>query len=63
MTVPDAGARIRHPERAPLTVDLDITHVIPEVRLGKRATRISCRILATRGDLEDLIRLFIIDLL
>ena len=57
------GARIRHPQGEPLVVDIEVRHVtrvtLPD---GKRATRIGCRILATPGDLEELIRLFIIDL-
>jgi hypothetical protein len=44
-------------------VDIEVRHVtrvtLPD---GKRATRIGCRILAAPGDLEELIRLFIIDL-
>jgi c-di-GMP-binding flagellar brake protein YcgR len=57
------GARVRHPHREPLVVDIEVRHVtritLPD---GKRATRIGCRILAGPGDLEELIRLFIIDL-
>ena len=57
------GARIRHPHREALTVDIEVRHVtrvtLPD---GKRATRIGCRILAAPSDLEELIRLFIIDL-
>lgn len=57
------GARIRHPNREPLVVDIEVRHVtrvtLPD---GRRATRIGCRILAASRELEDLIRLFIIDL-
>ena len=57
------GARIKHPHREPLTVDIEVRHVtritLPD---GKRATRIGCRLLATPSELEELIRLFIIDL-
>ena len=57
------GARIRYPNREPLVVDIEVRHVtrvaLPE---GRRATRIGCRILAASSELEDLIRLFIIDL-
>lgn len=57
------GARIRHPQGEPLVVDIEVRHVtrvtLPD---GKRATRIGCRILTTPSDLEELIRLFIIDL-
>jgi c-di-GMP-binding flagellar brake protein YcgR len=58
------AARISHPMREPLEVDLEIVHVTP-VALpdGRRATRIGCRILCSPGDLEELIRLFVIDLL
>jgi c-di-GMP-binding flagellar brake protein YcgR len=57
------GARIRHPSREPLVVDIEVRHVT-RVALadGRRATRIGCRILAASRELEDLIRLFIIDL-
>lgn len=57
------GARIRHPEREPLVVDVEVRHVhsvtLPD---GRRATRIGCRIVGAPEDLEELIRLFIIDL-
>jgi c-di-GMP-binding flagellar brake protein YcgR len=57
------GARVRHPQREPIYVDIEVRHVtrvtLPD---GKRATRIGCRILAAPSDLEELIRLFIIDL-
>lgn len=57
------GARVRHPQRESLVVDIEVRHVtrvtLPD---GKRATRIGCRILAAPSDLEELIRLFIIDL-
>ena len=58
------AARIRHPQSEPIEVDLEIAHVSP-VRLpdGKPATRIGCRILTSPGQLEELIRLFVIDLL
>jgi c-di-GMP-binding flagellar brake protein YcgR len=57
------GARIRHPQREPLVVDIEVRHV-HSVTLaeGKRATRIGCRIVGAPADLEELIRLFIIDL-
>jgi c-di-GMP-binding flagellar brake protein YcgR len=57
------GARIRHPGREPLVVDIEVRHVtrvaLPD---GRRATRIGCRIVAAPAALEELIRLFIIDL-
>lgn len=56
-------ARIRHPQREPLVVDIEVRHVARiSVADGRRATRIGCRILAAPADLEELIRLFIIDL-
>jgi flagellar brake protein len=57
------GVRIRHPQREPLLVDIEVSNVL-RVSLpdGKRATRIGCRIAAAPQDLEELIRLFIIDL-
>jgi len=57
------GVRIRHPEREPLVVDVEVRHV-HSITLadGRRATRIGCRIVGAPQDLEELIRLFIIDL-
>jgi c-di-GMP-binding flagellar brake protein YcgR len=57
------NAIIRHPEIVPFYVDLEVRHV-SRVTLasGERASRIGCRILSARNVLEDLIRLFIIDL-
>ena len=56
-------ARIRHPQHTPIEVDLDVRHVT-RVTLpnGKRATRIGCQIVSSPQQLEELIRLFIIDL-
>jgi len=60
-------ARIRHqgghPQHKPIEVDLEIRHVT-RVRLanGTRASRVGCRIVSSAADLEELIRLFIIDL-
>jgi c-di-GMP-binding flagellar brake protein YcgR len=56
-------ARIRHPQHAPIEVDLEIRNVT-QVRLanGERASRVGCRIVSSPADLEELIRLFIIDL-
>jgi c-di-GMP-binding flagellar brake protein YcgR len=57
------GARIRHPRGEPVTVDIEVRHVarvmLPD---GKRASRVGCRILTGPKELEELIRLFIIDL-
>ena len=57
-------ARIRHPQREPLYVDLEVCYVT-RVTLanGERASRIGCKILSSPEVLEELIRLFIIDLL
>jgi c-di-GMP-binding flagellar brake protein YcgR len=56
-------ARIRHPQHEPIFVDLEVRYV-SRVTLanGERASRIGCKILSTSEDLEELIRLFIIDL-
>lgn len=56
-------ARIQHPQHPPIEVDLEIRHVT-RVRLpsGERASRVGCRIVSSPAELEDLIRLFIIDL-
>jgi c-di-GMP-binding flagellar brake protein YcgR len=56
--------RIRHPQREPLVVDLEVRYV-SRITLanGERASRIGCKILSSHEDLEELIRLFIIDLL
>jgi hypothetical protein len=56
-------ARIRHPDRPPIEVDLDVRYVT-RVKLpsGHRAMRIGCKILSSPQGLEELIRLFIIDL-
>jgi c-di-GMP-binding flagellar brake protein YcgR len=57
------GVRIRHGEREPLVVDIEVDQVIQAVPLnGKRATRIGCRIVADREQMEKIVRLFIIDL-
>lgn len=57
------GARIRHPRGEPVLVDIEVRHVsrvmLPD---GKRASRIGCRIVAAPAAMEELIRLFIIDL-
>ena len=57
------GARIRHPQHQPIEVDLEVRYV-SHVRLpsGERATRIGCKIVSSPQNLEELIRLFIIDL-
>jgi len=57
------GARVRHGERESMVVDLEVDKVVQAVLPdGKRATRIGCRIVAEREQLEKIIRLFIIDL-
>ena len=57
------GARIRHPQHEPIQVDLEVRYVT-HVRQpnGERATRIGCKIVSSPQNLEELIRLFIIDL-
>ena len=56
-------ARIRHPLRDPIEVDLEVRYVT-RVTLpsGERASRIGCKIVSSPQDLEELIRFFIIDL-
>jgi c-di-GMP-binding flagellar brake protein YcgR len=57
------SARIRHAEADALLVDLEVRHTargtFPN---GRPATRLGCKVLASREVLEELIRLFIIDL-
>jgi c-di-GMP-binding flagellar brake protein YcgR len=57
------NARIRHPEREPFYVDFDVRYVT-RVTLpnGERASRVGCQVVGSREVLEELIRLFIIDL-
>jgi c-di-GMP-binding flagellar brake protein YcgR len=56
-------ARIRHPHVETFSVDLDVRNV-SRVTLanGERASRIGCQVAGSREVLEELIRLFIIDL-
>ena len=56
-------ARIRHPQHEPIEVDLEVRYV-SRVKLpnGQRASRIGCKILSPPAELEELIRLFVIDL-
>jgi c-di-GMP-binding flagellar brake protein YcgR len=56
-------ARIRHPQHPPIEVDLEVRHVT-RVTLadGRRASRIGCQIVGSPQQLEELIRLFIVDL-
>jgi hypothetical protein len=57
------GARLRPSERESLTVDLEVDRVVQAILPdGKRATRIGCRIMTGREELEKIIRLFIVDL-
>jgi c-di-GMP-binding flagellar brake protein YcgR len=56
-------ARVRPGERDSLVVDIDVDKVVQAVLPdGKRATRIGCRIVAEREQLEKMIRLFVVDL-
>jgi c-di-GMP-binding flagellar brake protein YcgR len=57
------GARIRHPQHEPIEVDLEVRYV-KRVKQpnGDQASRIGCKILSSPDNLEELIRLFIIDL-
>ncbi|HZM36176.1 MAG TPA: flagellar regulator YcgR PilZN domain-containing protein [Burkholderiales bacterium] len=56
-------ARIRHPRVEPFEVDFEVRNV-SRVALpnGERASRIGCKVVGSRETLEQLIRLFIIDL-
>jgi c-di-GMP-binding flagellar brake protein YcgR len=56
-------ARIRHPQCEPFFVDLEVRYVT-RVTLpnGQRASRVGCQVVGSREVLEDLIRLFIIDI-
>jgi len=56
------NARIRDVGREPLVVDVQVDQVNHVMHNGKRATRLGCRILADREQMEKIIRLFIIDL-
>ncbi len=58
------SARLRPSEReSPLMVDLHVDKVVQAMLPdGKRATRIGCRIMTGREELEKIIRLFIVDL-
>lgn len=57
------GARVRHAQAEPFLVDLEVRDAsritLPD---GRLASRFGCKLLASREVLEDLIRLFIIDL-
>ena len=57
------SARIRHAQAEPFLVDLEVRQItriaLPD---GRPASRVGCKLLASREVLEDLIRLFIIDL-
>ena len=56
-------ARIRHPQREPFEVDLEVRHVARVVLPnGERASRIGCTVVGSRETLENLIRLFVIDI-
>ncbi|MGH6886472.1 MAG: hypothetical protein ACREGK_10415, partial [Geminicoccales bacterium] len=56
-------ARISHPQCTPFLVDFEVRYVT-RVTLpnGERASRIGCQVVGSREVLEELIRLFIIDL-
>jgi c-di-GMP-binding flagellar brake protein YcgR len=56
-------ARIWHPQVEPFHVDLEVRHVTrATLANGQRVSRIGCKVLGSRDVLEELIRLFIIDL-
>ena len=56
-------ARIRHAQAEPFLVDLEVRHVTRQaLPNGKLVSRVGCRVVGTRETLEQLVRLFIIDL-
>jgi len=56
-------SRIWHPQVEPFYVDLEVRHVTrATLANGQRVSRVGCKVLGSREVLEDLIRLFIIDL-
>jgi c-di-GMP-binding flagellar brake protein YcgR len=56
-------ARIRHPQSKPFLVDFEVRNVSRVILPGGgRASRVGCRVVSPRSTLEELIRLFIIDL-
>jgi len=56
-------ARIWHPQVEPFHVDLEVRHVTrATLANGQRVSRIGCKVVGSREVLEELIRLFIIDL-
>jgi c-di-GMP-binding flagellar brake protein YcgR len=56
-------ARIWHPQVEPFHVDLEVRHLTrATLANGQRVSRIGCKVLGSREVLEELIRLFIIDL-
>jgi c-di-GMP-binding flagellar brake protein YcgR len=56
-------ARIRHPQHEPIAVDLEVRYVTRVKQPnGERVTRIGCKIIGSPRHLEELIRLFIVDL-
>jgi c-di-GMP-binding flagellar brake protein YcgR len=56
-------ARIRHPQCEPFFIDFEVRYVsritLPN---GERASRVGCMVVSPRAVLEELIRLFIVDL-
>lgn len=57
------NARISHPQSKPFLIDFEVRHVTRVVLAGgARASRVGCRVASPRSTLEELIRLFIIDL-
>jgi len=56
-------ARISHPQAKPFLIDFEVRHVTRVVLPGgAHASRVGCRVASPRSTLEELIRLFIIDL-
>lgn len=56
------AVRIEPRGRPALTVDIDVSHVIPSVLPnGQPGTRIACRIVADEATMEQLVRTFVVD--
>ena len=57
------GARLRPENAEALTVDLDVERVVQSTLPdGRRGTRIGCKLVVDKAKLEEIIRLFVVDL-
>lgn len=58
-----AGARIVHPHREPMALDLEVRHIATiALEEGGAANRAGCRFFGTPRDIEALVRLFLAEL-